>query len=202
MIPELSFLSWYERHLSIKAIVHEFNSSLSNVTLCISYIVYFLSNNLAFHFSEGHNNTCTMKYITLMDKEISTLMRLLKTFKTWIVWDAYLILIYFLMLLWELCHLRHHIKSNYYFIYSTTKALKGHGDFQKKPLVNRYIELCNPFSRISNSFPRIGHLVLSDCNSFPRIRQFVLSNCNPFPRIAIRSLGLDNPFSRIAIRSL
>ena len=32
-----------------------------------------------------------------------------------------------------------------------TKALKGHGDFQKKPYINRYIELCNPFSRISNS---------------------------------------------------
>ena len=70
MIPELSFLSWYECHLSIKAIVHEFYSSLNNVTLCISWVI------LAFHFSEGHNNTCTMKYITLMDKEISTLMRL------------------------------------------------------------------------------------------------------------------------------
>ena len=58
----------------------------------------------------------------------------------------------------------------------------------KKPQVNRYIELCNPFSRISNSFPRNGQLVLSDCNSFPRIRQsnsreFIVSfegtNSNP-----------------------
>ena len=37
--------------------------------------------------------------------------------------------------------------------------------------VNRFIESYNPLSRISNSFPRIGQLVLSDCNSFPRIRQ-------------------------------
>ena len=71
-----------------------------------------------------------------------------------------------------------------------TKALKGHGDFQKKSEVNRYNELCNPFSRISNScprinnsFPRIGQLVPSDCNSFPRIRQLVFSNCNPRERV-------------------
>ena len=65
-----------------------------------------------------------------------------------------------------------------------TRALNGHGDFQKKkPEVNRYIELCipisrisNSFLRISNSFPRIGQLVLSDCNTFPRIRQSVPSN--------------------------
>ena len=43
MIPELSFLSWYERHLSIKAIVHEFYSSLSNVTLCISWVIIWRS---------------------------------------------------------------------------------------------------------------------------------------------------------------
>ena len=82
----------------------------------------------------------------------------------------------------------------------------------------RYIELCNPFSRISNSFPRIsnsfprisnsfpriGQLVLLDCNSFPRIKQSVLSNCNSFPRIAIRSLELhiSNSRERIAIREL
>ena len=51
-----------------------------------------------------------------------------------------------------------------------TKALIRHGDFQKKPLVNRYIELCNPFSRIA-------------------IRSLELDN--PFSRIAIRSLGLQ-----------
>ena len=39
--------------------------------------------------------------------------------------------------------------------------------------------MCNPFPRISNSFPRIGQLVLSDCNSFPRIRQLNsrIANC-------------------------
>ena len=105
--------------------MHEFYSSLSNVTLCISYIVYFLSNNLAFHFSEGHNNTCTMKYITLMDKEISTLMRLnqiicLKHLKHELFWTP---IWYSYMLLWESCHLRHHLKSNYYFIYSTDNLL-------------------------------------------------------------------------------
>ena len=84
------------------------------------------------------------------------------------------------------------------------KALKGHGDFQKKPQVKRYIELCNPFSRISNSFPRIcysfpriGQLVLSDCNLFPRIRQSVLSNCNSFPRIGQSVLSDCNSFPRI-----
>ena len=50
---------------------------------------------------------------------------------------------------------------------------KGHGDFQKKPKVNCYIELCNPFSWISSLFPWIS-------NSFPRIRQLVLSDCNSF----------------------
>ena len=56
------------------------------------------------------------------------------------------------------------------FDWKPTKALKGRRDFQKKPEVNRYNELCNPFSRISNSFPRIGQLVLSNWNSFFRIR--------------------------------
>ena len=48
--------------------------------------------------------------------------------------------------------------------------------FSKKLSVNRYIELCNPFSRFGNSFPRIG-------NPFPRIIQFLLSDCKLFPRI-------------------
>ena len=86
---------------------------------------------------------------------------------------------------------------------SSTKALKEDGDFQKKPLVNRYIELCNPLSRISNSFPRIGNSFPRIGNSFPRIG-------NSFPRIGqsvfsdckSHSLELDNSFSRIAIRSL
>ena len=50
------------------------------------------------------------------------------------------------------------------------------------------MELCNPLSRISNSFSRISYRSLELVNSFFRI--------------AIRSLELDNLFSRIAIRSL
>ena len=46
----------------------------------------------------------------------------------------------------------------------------------KTVIVNRYIKLCNPFLRISNSFPRNSKLVLSDWNSFPRIRQSILSS--------------------------
>ena len=38
--------------------------------------------------------------------------------------------------------------------------------------VNSYIELCNPFSWIINSFPQMGHFLLSDCNLFPRFKQF------------------------------
>ena len=51
-----------------------------------------------------------------------------------------------------------------------------------------YIELCNPFSRISNSFH--GLVILS------------LELDNLFSRIAIRSLELDNQLSRIEIRSI
>ena len=77
--------------------------------------------------------------------------------------------------------------------YESPEVRKPWGDMR---IFNKsHKELCNPFSRISNSFPRIGQLVLSDCNSFPRIRQYVFSNCNPL-------LELDNSFSRIAIRSL
>ena len=91
-------------------------------------------------------------------------------------------------------------------VYINTKALKGHGDLKKKAIVHvsRYIELCNPFSRISysfprisNSFPRTGEIVLSDCNSIPRIRQFVLSNCNSFPRIRQSVLSICKSFPRI-----
>ena len=66
-----------------------------------------------------------------------------------------------------------------------TKVLKGHGNFQKKPLVNRYIELCNPFSRISNSFPRIRQLSLPSNYTIRSLGlHFVPSNWT------IRSLGL------------
>ena len=68
----------------------------------------------------------------------------------------------------------------------------------------RYIELCNPFSRISysfprisNSFPRIGQLVLSDCNSFFRIGQPVISDCNSFFRIGQLVISDCNSFPRI-----
>ena len=90
------------------------------------------------------------------------------------------------------------------YIYSLRKPWRDMGIFKKKPYVNRYIELCNPFSRfsnsfprISNSFPRIGQLILSDCNSFPRIRQSVLSICNSFPRIGQLVLSDCNSFPRI-----
>ena len=78
----------------------------------------------------------------------------------------------------------------------STKALKGHGDFQKSlyrifrshglvirshGLVIRSLELDNSFSRIA-------------------IRSLELDN--QFSRIAIRSLELDNPFSRVASRPL
>ena len=53
------------------------------------------------------------------------------------------------------------------------------------------------FVKLSNSFPRIGQLVLSDCNSFPRIRQSVLSNCNSFPQIGQIVLSDCNSFPRI-----
>ena len=56
----------------------------------------------------------------------------------------------------------------------TTKALRGHVDLQIAK-VNRYIGLCNPFSRIENPFLRI-------INSFPRNRQLFLSDCNAFDR--------------------
>ena len=57
--------------------------------------------------------------------------------------------------------------------------------FEKKLLVNRYIELYNPFSRIIDSFPQIGN------------RYFELAN--PSSQIAIHSLESDYPFSRSAI---
>ena len=66
-----------------------------------------------------------------------------------------------------------------------------------------FSRISNSFPRIRqlvlsnrNSFPRIGQLVLSDCNSFPRIRQSVLSNCNPFPRIGQLVLSDCNSFPR------
>ena len=60
----------------------------------------------------------------------------------------------------------------------------------KKTQLNRYIELCNPFSRIINSFPWID-------NSFPRIRQSILSGCNFFHRFRQSVLSICNSFSRI-----
>ena len=57
-----------------------------------------------------------------------------------------------------------------------TKALKGHFNFQKKMAkVNSYIELCNLFSQISNSFTLIA-------KTFPKIRQSVLFNSKSIPR--------------------
>ena len=50
--------------------------------------------------------------------------------------------------------------------------------------------MCNPLSRISNSFPLSG-------NSFPRVRQYVLSNCNSFPRIGQLDLSDYNSFPPI-----
>ena len=89
-------------------------------------------------------------------------------------------------------------------LHESTKALKGHGNFQKRSKVNRYIELCNPFSWISNSFPWISnsfpgikHSVLSNCNSFPRIGQLVLSDCNSFPRIRHSVLSNCNSGGRV-----
>ena len=54
--------------------------------------------------------------------------------------------------------IREHILNH-----GTTKALKGHENKKKEPEANRYIELCNPFSWISNSFPRLRQLGLADC---------------------------------------
>ena len=60
--------------------------------------------------------------------------------------------------------------------------------------------MSNSFPRISNAFPRIGQVVLSDCNSFPRItdcpiRKNELSNSRE--RIAIRENELSNSRERI-----
>ena len=72
-----------------------------------------------------------------------------------------------------------------------TKTLNGHGYFQIKNLQDdRYIELCSPFSRISNSFPRID-------NSFPRIRQSALSDCKQFPRFRQLFFLVLHYFTRI-----
>ena len=66
---------------------------------------------------------------------------------------------------------------------------EGTWGFSKKPLVNRYIELCNPFSRISNLFPLI--------RSTPSLGlQFVPLN------YTIRSLGLQYVPLKWTIRSL
>ena len=69
----------------------------------------------------------------------------------------------------------------------STKALKGHGNFQKS-----FIELCNPFSRIENSYSRIIY-------SFPRISQFVLQDSNTFPRFS-QSGWILKSRERIAVR--
>ena len=62
--------------------------------------------------------------------------------------------------------------------WSTRKPWSDMGIFKslKNQKVNLNIELCNPFSRISNSFPWIRQSVFLNCNSFPRIWQSVLSN--------------------------
>ena len=75
----------------------------------------------------------------------------------------------------------------------STRATRGHVDLKKIAKVNRYIQLCNPFSRILNSN---NQLILSDCNSFPRIRQSVLPNCNSFPRFQQSVISDCNSFPR------
>ena len=81
---------------------------------------------------------------------------------------------------------------------------EGTWRFSIKPLVNRYMELCNPFPRIIDSFPQIGNRYFKLDNPFLRFRQFVLSNCNSISRIrqSSRSLGLQllKSRERIAIR--
>ena len=64
---------------------------------------------------------------------------------------------------------------------SDTQTMTGR-DFQKIAEVNRYIELCNPFPRINNSFPQNGEIVLSDCKPFHRYGQSVFWYCNSFTR--------------------
>ena len=74
------------------------------------------------------------------------------------------------------------------------ESTEGTWRFRKK--------IVNPFSWISNSFPRIGNssprirrqFVLSNCNSIPRFQQSVISNCNS------SILTFNNSRERIAIR--
>ena len=85
-------------------------------------------------------------------------------------------------------------------ILTSTKALKGHGESKEKAIVDRYIELCNPFSGIGA------------VRSQGMVQSVLRDWCNPFSGIGgIRSKGLVesilrdwwNSFSGIGgIRSL